>query len=60
QGLIDGALVNGAGAASRAAGWMLSRLQTGDVGGYVLAVALGALVWLGAALWSAWEAGGGP
>jgi NADH-quinone oxidoreductase subunit L len=56
QGVIDGVLVNGSAAATRAAGWALRRLQTGDATAYMLAVVLGVLVWLGVA---AWRGGGG-
>jgi NADH-quinone oxidoreductase subunit L len=46
QGLIDGA-VNGAGYASRAFGWVGSRLQTGQINTYAFAVLLGVLLVLG-------------
>jgi putative tricarboxylic transport membrane protein len=46
RGLIDGA-VNGLGYASRAFGWVGSRLQTGYVNTYAFAVVLGALLLLG-------------
>jgi NADH-quinone oxidoreductase subunit L len=46
QGLIDGA-VNGAGYASRAFGWVGSRLQTGQLNTYAFAVVLGVLLVLG-------------
>jgi NADH-quinone oxidoreductase subunit L len=45
RGLIDGA-VNGLGYASRAFGWVGSRLQTGQVNTYAFAVVLGALLLL--------------
>ncbi|MGH7577239.1 MAG: NADH-quinone oxidoreductase subunit L [Longimicrobiales bacterium] len=45
QGLIDGA-VNGLGYASRALGWVGSRLQTGQVNTYAFAVVAGALLLL--------------
>jgi NADH-quinone oxidoreductase subunit L len=45
QGLIDGA-VNGLGYASRAFGWVGSRLQTGQVNTYAFAAVLGALLLL--------------
>jgi NADH-quinone oxidoreductase subunit L len=56
--VIDGWLVNGTGAAARAAGRMLSRLQTGDASAYVLAVALGAIVWLAVIALRVWAFGG--
>jgi NADH-quinone oxidoreductase subunit L len=43
NGLIDGA-VNGLGYASRAFGWVGSRMQTGQLNTYAFAVALGALL----------------
>jgi len=43
QGLIDGA-VNGLGHASRAFGWVGSRLQTGQLNSYAFAVVLGAVL----------------
>ncbi|CAN5843046.1 NADH-quinone oxidoreductase subunit L [soil metagenome] len=45
QGLIDGA-VNGVGYASRAFGWVGSRMQTGQLNTYAFAVVLGALLLL--------------
>ena len=45
QGLIDG-LANGAGYASRAFGWVGSRLQTGQVNTYAFAVVAGTLLLL--------------
>jgi NADH-quinone oxidoreductase subunit L len=45
QGLIDGA-VNGVGYASRAFGWVGSRLQTGQINTYAFAAVLGALLLL--------------
>jgi NADH-quinone oxidoreductase subunit L len=45
QGLIDGA-VNGLGYASRAFGWVGSRLQTGQLNTYAFAAVLGALLLL--------------
>jgi NADH-quinone oxidoreductase subunit L len=45
NGLIDGT-VNGAGYASRAFGWVGSRLQTGQLNTYAFAVVLGALLLL--------------
>jgi NADH-quinone oxidoreductase subunit L len=41
--LVDGLLVNGTAAASRAVGWLGSRLQTGEVGVYVVLFVIG--VW---------------
>jgi NADH-quinone oxidoreductase subunit L len=46
QGLIDGA-VNGVGHASRAFGWVGSRLQTGQLNSYAFAIVVGALILLG-------------
>jgi NADH-quinone oxidoreductase subunit L len=48
--LVDGLLVNGTAAVSRALGWMGSRLQTGEVGAYVVLFVLGVLAVLGAAV----------
>jgi NADH-quinone oxidoreductase subunit L len=45
QGLIDGA-VNGAGYASRAFGWVGSRLQTGQLNSYAFALVAGVLLLL--------------
>ena len=45
QGLVDGAAVNGSAAITRGLGWIGSRLQTGQVGVYVVLFILGA-VWL--------------
>ncbi|MDQ2670377.1 MAG: NADH-quinone oxidoreductase subunit L [Gemmatimonadota bacterium] len=45
QGLIDGVGVNGAAGVSRALGWVGSRLQTGQVGFYVVMFLVGA-VWV--------------
>ncbi|MBI1723769.1 MAG: NADH-quinone oxidoreductase subunit L, partial [Gemmatimonadetes bacterium] len=47
-GAIDNAAVNGSAAVARALGWIGSRLQTGQVGTYVLFFVLGALAVLGA------------
>ena len=47
--LVDGLLVNGSAAASRALGWMGSRLQTGEVGFYVVLFVIGVLAVLGVA-----------
>jgi NADH-quinone oxidoreductase subunit L len=41
--IVDGLLVNGSAAASRAVGWVGSRLQTGEVGVYVALFVIG--VW---------------
>jgi NADH-quinone oxidoreductase subunit L len=43
QGIIDGLFVNGAALVSRALGWIGSRLETGQLGEYAWALALGAL-----------------
>jgi NADH-quinone oxidoreductase subunit L len=48
--LVDGWLVNGTAAVSRALGWVGSRLQTGEVGAYVTLFVIGVLVVLGAAV----------
>ena len=48
KGLIDGLFVNGAALFARALGWIGSKLQTGQVGEYAWALALGALAVLGA------------
>ena len=45
QGLVDGAAVNGSAAVTRGIGWIGSRLQTGQLGFYVVLFILGA-VWL--------------
>ncbi len=45
QKLVDGAAVNGMAGLTRFAGWAVSRLQTGQVGVYVVLFLLGA-VWL--------------
>ena len=42
-GLIDGAAVNGSAWLSRGLGWLGSRLQTGQVGVYVVLFLVGAL-----------------
>lgn len=49
QGLIDGIAVNGAAATSRALGWIGARLQTGQVGFYVVVFVIGVLLVVGAA-----------
>ena len=43
QGIIDGAAVNGSARLSRGLGWLGSRLQTGQVGVYVVLFLVGAL-----------------
>ena len=43
QTLIDGVMVNGSARLSRALGWAGSRLQTGQVGVYVVLFLVGAL-----------------
>jgi NADH-quinone oxidoreductase subunit L len=43
QGVIDGAAVNGSARLSRGLGWLGSRLQTGQVGVYVVLFLVGAL-----------------
>ena len=43
QGVIDGAAVNGSARLSRGLGWLGSRLQTGQVGVYVVLFVVGAL-----------------
>ena len=49
-GVIDSAGVNGSAALARGLGWLGSRLQTGQLGTYVVVFVLGALVVLGALL----------
>ncbi len=51
QGVIDGAGVNGTAALSRALGWLGSRLQTGQVGVYVVLFVAGAVYVLGMVAW---------
>ncbi len=51
QGVIDGAGVNGSAGLSRALGWLGSRLQSGQVGVYVVMFLVGALYVLGMAAW---------
>ncbi len=46
--LVDGLLVNGTAAASRALGWLGSRLQTGQLGMYVAVFVIGVLALLSA------------
>ena len=48
--LVDGVMVNGSAAAARVFGWVGSRLQTGQVGSYVLLFVGGVLLVLWAAL----------
>ncbi len=48
--LVDGLMVNGSAAASRALGWVGSRLQTGQVGLYVVLFVIGVLFVLSAAM----------
>src|SRR5881296_3708180 len=48
--LVDGLLVNGSAVASHALGWVGSRLQTGEVGFYVVLFVIGVLAVLGAAV----------
>jgi NADH-quinone oxidoreductase subunit L len=48
--LVDGVLVNGTAVASRVLGWVGSRLQTGEVGAYVVLFVIGVLVVLSAAV----------
>jgi NADH-quinone oxidoreductase subunit L len=43
QGLVDGAAVNGSARLSRGLGWLGSRLQTGQVGVYIVLFLVGAL-----------------
>ena len=43
QGVVDGAAVNGAAKLSRGLGWVGSRLQTGQVGVYIVLFLVGAL-----------------
>jgi len=48
--LVDGAGVNGSAAVSRALGWLGSRLQTGELGFYVVLFVLGVVLVLRAAV----------
>jgi NADH-quinone oxidoreductase subunit L len=48
QGVIDGIAVNGAAATSRAIGWIGARLQTGQLGFYVVVFVIGVLLVIGA------------
>ncbi|OLC08876.1 MAG: NADH-quinone oxidoreductase subunit L [Gemmatimonadetes bacterium 13_1_40CM_70_11] len=50
QRLVDGVGVNGAARVSRALGWVGSRLQTGELGFYVMLFVAGVVVVLGAAV----------
>jgi NADH-quinone oxidoreductase subunit L len=43
RGLVDGAAVNGTAKVSQGLGWLGSRLQTGQVGVYVVLFLVGAL-----------------
>jgi NADH-quinone oxidoreductase subunit L len=47
-GAIDGAMVNGSAFVARSVGWIGTRLQTGQVGTYIVIFVLGALALLGA------------
>jgi NADH-quinone oxidoreductase subunit L len=49
-GAIDGAAVNGSAVLARTLGWVGSRLQTGQVGTYMIVFVIGALVLLGTLL----------
>ncbi|MEO8138203.1 MAG: NADH-quinone oxidoreductase subunit L [Gemmatimonadota bacterium] len=51
QSVIDGAGVNGAANLSRALGWIGSRIQTGQVGLYVVLFVVGAVYVLGMVAW---------
>jgi NADH-quinone oxidoreductase subunit L len=48
SGIIDTFFVNGAAWLARAFGWVGSRLETGNVGGYAWLIALGAIAVIGA------------
>jgi len=48
KGIIDGLFVNGSALLARAVGWIGSKLQTGQLGEYAWALALGVLAVLGA------------
>jgi len=50
QRIVDGLLVNGTAKAARAAGWLGSRLQTGEVGAYVVLFVIGVLAVVRAAV----------
>jgi NADH-quinone oxidoreductase subunit L len=51
QGVIDGGGVNGAAALSRALGWIGSRMQTGQIGVYLVLFVVGAVYVLGMVAW---------
>jgi NADH-quinone oxidoreductase subunit L len=51
QGVIDRGAVNGAAGLSQALGWLGSRLQSGQVGVYVVLFLVGALYVLGMVAW---------
>jgi len=48
--IVDGLIVNGSATASRALGWLGSRLQTGEVGFYVVLFVVGVLLVVGGAV----------
>ena len=48
--IVDGLLVDGTAVVTRALGWIGSRLQTGEVGVYVVGFVVGVIVVLVAAL----------
>jgi len=50
QGVVDGAAVNGVAKVSQGLGWLGSRLQTGQVGVYIVLFLVGALWILGAVI----------
>ncbi len=50
EGLVDGAAVNGTARVSQALGWLGSRLQTGELGFYVVLFVAGVVLVLGAAV----------
>jgi len=50
QGIIDGVGVNGIARVSQALGWIGSRLQTGEVGFYVVLFVVGVVLVLRAAV----------
>jgi NADH-quinone oxidoreductase subunit L len=47
-GVVDGAMVNGSAFVARSLGWLGTRLQTGQVGTYIVIFVIGALALLGA------------
>jgi hypothetical protein len=49
-GVVDGAGVNGAAVVSRALGWLGSRLQTGELGFYVVVFVVGVIAVLSRAV----------